>query len=354
VDNYTVIHSWHTLSAESTLISRFLENISFAISSSWRILQQPPADVVYLFNWPIFAQGMNSWVLKKLISKNVKIVNNVRDVYPESLMGKNMLKADSLIARLLRKWDKSHLHRCDVVITLAPTMKDLLVKNREVPSEKVKVLPNWFDAGKFRKKLPKDGAFRKKHNISPDTFLAIYAGSMTMSAGLDLYVQAAELLKDSGKIQFLLVGDGSERKPIENKIARKGLKNIRNIYPMNPEDVPEVQAAADVLLMSLSGEMAQNAAPSKQVSYMFSGRPVIASISPNGTPAKIIADSKAGYVLPPDNPQALADKLIELSENNQDLEEIGENARKYAMKNFAKDMVLPKMIDIFEALADNA
>ena len=353
IDNYTVIHSWHTLSRKSAFFSRFFENFSFGITSTWRILNLPKPDVVYLYNWPVFAAGMNSWALKNLISKDTKIVNNVRDIYPESLLGKKMIRENGFIAKTLRWLDKADLRRADVVITLSPSMKELLIEDRGLPPDKVLMLPNWLDAGKFSDNLTKYGTFRQKHGIPKETFLAIFAGTITLSAGLDLYIKAAEILQNNDKIQILLVGEGSERKRIEAKIAEKRLKNIRCIYPMLPEEVPQVQAAADVLLLSLTGEMSHSAAPSKQIAYMFSGRPILASITGTGTPASIIADSKSGFVLPPGNPQAVADKLIELSENPEGLEGIGENARNYARNNFAKDVVMPKLINLFESLAEN-
>ncbi len=195
------------------------------------------------------------------------------------------------------------------------------------------------------------GAFRERHEIDSSEFLAIFAGSLTMSAGIMMYVQVAERLKDTNGITILLVGDGSDRQQLEKEIASKKMNNIRVIHPLLPEDVPEVQAAADVLLLSLSGDSAQNAAPSKQVSYMFSGRPIVASISSEGTPARIIVDADAGFVLPPDDPQAVADLLIKLADDPSSLSKLGENARRYAVDNFSKRIVLPRLADLIESVA---
>ena len=123
---------------------------------------------------------------------------------------------------------------------------------------------------------------------------------------------------------------------------------------MIPQEVPEVQAGADVLLLSLAGDTTQNAAPSKQVAYMFSGRRIMASVSEESTAAEIIRGAGAGVVVPPDDPQALADRLMEWAAGEASLEEMGRNARRYAIEHFSKQVLLPKMADLLEEVAREA
>lgn len=347
---YKVIHCWHTLSKRSDFISRFFENISFGLTSTWHLWKENKPDVVYMNTWPLFSQSFNSWLLS--LSK-VPIVCSVQDIYPESLIGKGALKSNGWIAQVIRSIDIKHLRRCSHVVSISPPMVDRLLKDRCILPEKVHFIPNWMDACEFSPDLKKEGSFRMKQGIDSDIFCAIFAGSLTMAAGVELYVQAAEKLKYRNDIRIFLVGDGSLRERLEEEIAVRGLRNVQVIHPLKREDVPNIHAAANVLLMSLSGDMAQTAAPSKQIAYMFSGRPVVASVSCNSATAQVLTEANAGFVLPSDDPQAVADLLTSLADDPSSLQLMGENARRYAEKNFSKQAVLPRLINLLETLVNH-
>ncbi len=343
--SYRIIRTWHTISQKSTFFSRFKENISFGFTSSINLLLARRADLVYMNTWPIFSQLMNSLVLR---IKNTPVVASVQDIYPESLIDKGMLKEKGWLSGIMRKLDRSFLNHCSKVTTLSPFMRELLLKSRGIPAEKVEFVPNWSDETAFADHLPIEGTFRQKYDISKDTFVALFAGSLTLSAGLPLYIKTAELLRYHSNIQIILAGDGSLRESMQQAISDKGLSNIRIIYPLNPQDVPVVQAAANVLLLSLTGAMAQNSAPSKQIAYMFSGRPIVANLMETDYPAQIIQEAKSGFVLPPGDAQALADLLIRLSTDRSQLEQMGRNARLFAFDNFSKSKILPKLLVLCE------
>jgi glycosyltransferase involved in cell wall biosynthesis len=342
---YVVVHCWHTLSKKSIFLSRTAENISFAITSSFQLLKHKKPDIVYMVTWPIFSQSLNSWLLKK---RGVPIVCSVQDIYPESLTGKEAIKPNGWLAKILRYIDIRHLRRCSIITSISANMIELLVKDRGLPPEKTKLIPNWLDGKSFLPELPRVGKFRHKLGFGPEIFLAIFAGSITKAAGLDLYVKAAEKLSSKNHIRILLVGDGSMREELQKEISARNLSNIQVIFPLRFEEVPEVHAAADILLISLSGEMDQTAVPSKLLAYMFSGRPTLASISSGNTAAKILIEADAGFVIPPDDPQAVADKLIFLEKNQVILSGLAANAKRYAENNFSKQVILPQLVDILE------
>jgi glycosyltransferase involved in cell wall biosynthesis len=232
-------------------------------------------------------------------------------------------------------------------------MRSQLIRERGLSCERVKIVPNWSDADSFKEDLPVSGEFRARHEISDRDFVAMFAGSLTMSAGVELYVDVAEKLRGVSRIRIVMAGDGSRREWIEREIERRELDNLR-VVPLIPEEVPIVQAGADVLLLSLTGDTTQNAAPSKQVAYMFSGKPIIASVSEESTVARIVRSAGAGTVVLPDSPQAVADQLMAWSHNETGLEEMGQNARQYAMENFSKRILLPRMADLLEEAARSA
>ncbi len=84
---------------------------------------------------------------------------------------------------------------------------------------------------------------------------------------------------------------------------------------------------------------------------MFSGRPIIASLSEENIVAKILTETESGFVLPPDDAEAVADLLATLAEDRVRLRRMGCNARQYAENNFSKHIVLPHLADLLESVA---
>ncbi len=350
-DGYELIHCWHTLSTRPTLVSRLAENISFGVTSTLQMAREPGADVVYMNTWPLFAQWLNTCLLCR---RGVPVICSVKDLYPESLVGSEVRGATRLVASLALAVDRQVHRRSAVIAPLNPIMAEYIVATRSVPEKKVRVVYDWVDAAGVPRDQPKWNSFRQRQGAAPDTFLAMYVGSMTRMAGLQLYVDAAELLRDRQDIRLLLVGDGSMRGDLESQIERKGLKNVELIYPLEPEQVPEVQAAADVLLLSLLPGGAEHALPSKLIHYLFSQRPVVASVEGDGPPARIIREAQCGYVVSQGNARELADRLVALADDRSSLQDLGENARRFADEHFLKENALRHACDLIEEVGNRA
>ena len=341
-DGYQIVRCWHTLSKTSNVLSRGAENVSFGLSAAAQVLRHPPADVMYMNTWPLFAQSM---ALNAANRRATPVVCAVKDLYPEAL-GQPRGGIGNAIHRQLRRVDGSVYRRSALVTPLNDYAAAHIVETRGIDESKVLVVYDWVDASEYDRA---DGsAFRARHRCERDVFTAMYVGSMTRTAGLDLYIETAEKLRGRDDIEILLVGDGAMRIEIENEIARRRLKNIRLVYPLERRDVPDVQAAADVLLLSLQAGMAEHSLPSKLLFYLFSGRPVVASVASNSPAAAVIERSQCGLVVEQGSPEALAAGLDRLAEQPAMRAEMGSTARRFADDNFALEAALPRMCDLLE------
>ena len=86
--------------------------------------------------------------------------------------------------------------------------------------------------------------------------------------------------------------------------------------------------------------------PGKLQSYLASGKPIIASL--DGIGAEIIKESSSGYVTPSEDHHGLAKSIINFDKLSlEQRSKLGANARKYFEKEFERDKLLLKLIDIF-------
>ncbi len=350
-DGYEIAYRWHTLSRTASFLSRAAENVSFGVTSTLELLRGEAPDVVYMNTWPLFAQGMN---MAALSARGVPTVCVVHDLYPETLAQEGRSGVPAPVAGAMRAIDRGVLQKAAVVTALNETQADYLADERGVWLDRLRVFHDWVDAERFPAGAPREGVFRKAHGLipaspgDPSPFVAMYVGSLTRMAGLEIYLEAAHHLRHRADIRILLVGDGAMREEIEAQIEAQSLHNLRLIPTLTPDRVPETQAAADVLMMSLRPGAALHTTPSKLVFYLFSERPILGSVSDDSPAARLIRDAECGAVVRQGDGKELALRIEGMAEARNSLPAMGARARAYAVEHFERESVLPKICDMIE------
>jgi colanic acid biosynthesis glycosyl transferase WcaI len=99
--------------------------------------------------------------------------------------------------------------------------------------------------------------------------------------------------------------------------------------------LPEVLASADISLVPLKLGVALDALPSKTLSILASGRPVLVSADEQSEVCSLIRKADAGICIPPENPTLLADQILKLKSDKQLHQRFGTNGRSWAENNHA-------------------
>ena len=190
---YEIVRCFSFFSSVSSLLSRFLENISFGLSVFFVLLFSPRADIVYGNTWPIFAQGLLMLACK---IRCMPLVLSVQDLYPESLFVQNRMGKGALWCYGFLRWlDILIARNCRSLIVISEQFKKIYVQDREIQEEKIHVIPNWID----HDQVPVDHqnySIRQQHNIPKDAFLVVYGGNIGVAAGVDVVIRAFQRLLD--------------------------------------------------------------------------------------------------------------------------------------------------------------
>ena len=346
-DNYDIVRCFSFLSPHSHVFSRFLENFSFGMTSGLAVLMNPKPDVVYANTWPIFACGLTSLACK---IRNVPIVFNVKDMYPESLVVQGQLKRGQLIYKLLLWIDKWIASQASALIVLSNFFAEGYIQLRLTPPSKVHVIPDWEDSSSMTV-LSKDD-YRQEANISRKAFVIVYGGNVGRAAGVETVIQALSTVNVKREIVFIVAGSGSQLAACQKLAAE--VTNIRILFhsPWASEETSKVLAAADVLLLPTQGKQSLASVPSKLLSYLLAARPVLACVLPESDTAQVIEKAGCGWIVPPDNPNLISNKIEELTSLPKDLlEKMGAAGREFILQNFTSETCLPKMIEIIENAA---
>jgi colanic acid biosynthesis glycosyl transferase WcaI len=316
---------------------RMFNYLSFMISAPFSAFFTPKSDVIYVWHPPLTV-GVAAWLFSKF--KGIPFVYDVQDIWPDFVVLSGMMREGKIVS-VLRKLEKFVYRRAKHLIVGTITAKENLI-HKGVPEDKVTVLPNWINEDIFcETSAPFVDRIRKDAGWD-DKFVLLFAGNIGIVQGLETILAAAEILSDNSSIRIVFVGDGTDKTRLMSLAREKQLENVEFLGRRPIEEMPELMAAANVLLVHLKDSgLSQYVIPSKIMAYLASGKPILVAM--NGIAAELIDDSKSGFVVKPEDPRKLADKMLELSElDRETLAEIGGNGKRYLHSNFAKESVIDK------------
>ena len=337
VNGVTVHRCWHYVPRRVSPLKRIVHEGTFVLTSVLRGLFLPKPDVYVVVSPPLLL-GAAAWFLGGL--KRAPFIFHVQDLQPDAAVGLGMLKKGWFTRALY--WLESFAYR---KATRVSGISEEIVgafRRKSVPEEKLIlfpntiVLPNQFD-------IPTEGAFRAKNGFSADEFLAIYAGNLGVKQGLDILLDAAELLRDRAGIRIVLCGDGAERPVLESAVATRALSNVSMLPLKAGRDYQELLVDADISLITQQSGSGNAFFPSKLLVTLGQSSPVLTVADEESALAKAVRIGQFGENVRPGDPQRLADALVRVCADSARLREWGTAGREY-VKRFDQTPVMKKFL----------
>ncbi len=274
-------------------------------------------------------------------------VLNLQDILPEAAIQTGLIKNAKAIwvfeqLERFAYWSATHIS-----VIAEGFRQNLLAK--QVPEAKISTIANWVNVD-FIKPLPKyDNGFRHAHQLG-NKFVVMYSGNIARTQGIHTVIRAAQLLQAVPTIQFIIVGETGQLADLAELCHELGVTNVL-LLPFAPrEQLPEMLAAADVSLIIQKANVVGFNMPSKTQVILASGRAIVASVPPEGTAAQAVLASGGGVVVPPEDPQALADTLLALSQDPERVAALGAQGRRYALAHYSFESALSHYQALFQSL----
>jgi len=237
---------------------------------------------------------------------------------------------------------KSVLKHANKVITVSKeTMKYVLKLGAD--KTKMSVIYNGVDTDYFRP--VNKGESREKLGLPKNRKIILSIRRLVYKNGLDTLIESVPLLtRDHPDLLFVVAGKGPSRKLIEDRIKELGIDaNIKLTGFVPDRLLPVYYDAADYFILpSASGE----GLPLVLLEAMACGLPVIAT-TVGGTP-EIIKHMKNGVLVPPRNPEAMAETMAKLLSEERLGATIGEEARRIVEDRFTWEKNLHQLQDIYK------
>lgn len=324
-----VVRFWIPSGDRNNLFHRSLVFLVFQLETAIYSLFQNP-DKVIISN-PCLETFL-PFAICKIKRKNILFC--VWDVYPEIGIKTNIFKNKTVI-KFIRVLEDYCLKNAKKIHVLAKEAADQLVSQHHIERNKIFILPPWVDTEWLHPMAKSD--FLCGVDIS-GKFVILYSGNIGSSQGLVSVLDAAKLLQGNSNCLFVLIGDGSEKDKLEKKVKDDQIENVL-FFPFQPRtELPNLLSAADLCLISLQPEVLDESIPSKAFPIMASGKPILAITNPKSSLWKLIEKSKSGILVPSKCINLLVENINKYSKDPKALEILGENGRKFALKNFVRQV----------------
>jgi colanic acid biosynthesis glycosyl transferase WcaI len=347
-DNIDVVRCFSTVSPRSSTFSRFAENLSFGLCAGLAMASAPRPDVIYANTWPIFAAGIVSWLAKL---RKIPVVLSIQDVYPESLISLKKLSPRTRVARLLRWLDATIARFASAIVVISERSEEIYWLDRGIAREKIHRIANWRPS-EDQPTAERAQQQRRLWGMATDVFLIVFAGNIAAACGIESVITVVSGLDASLLVQLVIAGSGSALESCRSIADQCEGKGITFTGPFATRETLSILNAAEILILPTLGDQSLVCMPSKMISYMMSGRPVLAIAHPESDLAKLVNASGCGWVAEPGAHEALANQIIAVAALDRlELTRIGSLGRQYALTHFSAEVCLPRLIAVVESAA---
>jgi colanic acid biosynthesis glycosyl transferase WcaI len=326
--------------ADPTGKKRMIQDMSFWTSKIWQIFKlvlfKKKFDLIITVA-PPFHLAYLGLMLRKLTGG--RLVYHIQDLQIEAAQDLNILSNQTMFNRLY-KMEKNILDNADYVSSISDGM---IKKIEEKVDKKVLFFPNWADTSYF---LPIDNRHLLKKNwgFAADDVVYLYSGAIGEKQGLENIIFAAEQVQHDTTIKFVICGSGPYKEKLAELVQSRGLINV-SFLPVQDKDVfNKFLNMADFHLVLQKSNAGDLVMPSKLTTILAVGGVSIVTAAPNTSLYNVIEKHNVGYIIPPEDHKALAEKILEVKAG-LDAELKRANSRKYAIQYLNIDQIMRNFID---------
>lgn len=298
-------------------------------------------DVIHVLQ-PVTAV-FPAWLLGKLWG--VPVTLEVQDMWPETLRATGLVRRPWLL-QIVNRYTTWAYRRCSAIRVISEGFRQNLLGKGVSPRNLV-VIPNWVDTTFYRP--PADDRAPPEEN--EQRFKVIFAGAIGAAQDLDTLVDAAQLLRDLPRLQFLIAGDGVDRRRLEAKAQDLALDSVRFFGWKPEEEMPGFLGQADVLLLHLRDDpLFRITIPHKTYIYLAMGRPILGAVE--GDAAEVIKAAGAGIPCRPSDPIDLAAAVRKIaSMHKTDRDALGASGRAAALRDYSRTVLIGRVGAMLETAA---
>jgi glycosyltransferase involved in cell wall biosynthesis len=288
-------------------------------------------DVIMVSTSPPVVAGFVVAFAAKLTK--ARFVYHCMDIHPEigRISGEF---GHPFVFNTLLKLDSWSCRQADPVVVLSKDMELALRERAGGENLRIQVINNFS--------LPDD-----EHNESGDVdweysgnkFILLFAGNVGRFQGLETLVEAMGQIKHRADIEAVIMGDGAAKKDLQSEAERIGAR-VRFVGLQPVQVAKQAMKQADVGFVSLVPGLYKFAYPSKTMTYLEQGCPLLAAVEAESQLARDVVENNLGCVVPNGCVSALSGMIQKMADKKNDLLTMRDSAKEFSEEVFLEQKIL--------------
>ncbi|MEV6841528.1 glycosyltransferase family 4 protein [Streptomyces sp. NPDC051133] len=313
-----------------------------------RQMRQERPDVAMLANLPIPVLVVAAAVLRQLRIPWVLWQQDMTGVALKTLATANVAKSMGIAAKVFTAGEKWSARRAAAIVVIADSF--VRVHDQWDTAVKVTVIPNWAPLDEIVP-VARINAWSTEQGLNNVRTL-VYSGTLGLKHNPLLLVQLAARLRDRGTpVRLVVVNEGPAVPVLRDAASAHGIE--LTLLPFQPyERLPEVLGTGDVLLVVLGTDAGQFSVPSKTLSYLCAGRPVLGLMPVDNLAARLLRQAGSAVFSPEEASLDAAAAWVErVLVDPEHAERLGKEGRAVAEREFALEHCASRFEDILRSVS---
>lgn len=209
---------------------------------------------------------------------NAKVYLLLKDMWPQGPVDMGALRKGGMLWRYFRRQEQRMYRHADFIGCMSPAgVHYVLEHNPKLRASQVEVCPNSIRPGE----LQPDGRdrIRAKYHIPMEAVVFLFGGNLGKPQGLPFFIEAIKALGKDRELYFLIIGSGTHFAMVRDALEGIAVENAAVYQRLPKQDYDRLANACDVGLILLDGKYTIPHFPSRLLSYLDAGMPVLLAVN---------------------------------------------------------------------------
>lgn len=260
-------------------IKKYLSDITFDLV----LYSTPPITLVKVVEFIKKRDGAYAYLLLK-------------DIFPQNAVDMRMIKKGGLIYNRFRRKEKKLYEISDTIGCMSPANVNFVKNhNPQLNPQKIEVNPNAVEPlYPLSLSSQEQTDLRNRYSIPPNKKVLVYGGNLGIPQGLDFLLETIQNVRHPEAF-FLIVGDGTEYQRIADWFIQYQPSNALLLRSLPKDQYDALLSSCDIGLIFLDPHFLIPNFPSRLLSYLEMGMPVITATDPHTDIGDIVQQHECGY-----------------------------------------------------------
>lgn len=306
-----------------------------------RLVEEFRPDVIVSSNAPLDTQRVFQKAARR---RGIPFVFWLQDIYSEAISRVVPRKIPVLghaIAAWYRALEFTMLKRSERIVAITADFVPIL-QARGVDAGRIATIENWAPADELPLH-PRDNDWARVN--MPEGLRVVYSGTLGYKHNPALLIEIARRHPD---VHMMIFSEGQVADRVAAQARDEGLDNL-HVRPWVPfADLPRMLSAADVFVAVIEPEAGVYSVPSKILTYLAIGRPILASVPDENLAARLIGENGAGLTAPTGSEDRLVTAVGELARDEALRRRMGDDGRAYAARTFDVSTICDRFLTVLQ------